>query len=161
MIRHQRQPLRSSAPLTRSRMERGRTKVGMAAAARRKAGGQRAVGRASVSVAAWRAIVLELTARCGGRCEIPWCRLVGAFLDPHHVIPASLGGEDAACNVLMICRACHERFDAAFHIGKHVAHRLSENAEEWEISLQYRADKWSPLLAGSLQEFYQRPDGTF
>lgn len=140
-----------SAPLRRSR-----TRVGAAAARRRKAGGARAKGRHSVSVAAWRAIVADLRRRCGGRCEVPWCRQQRP-LDPHHVIPAALGGEDAACNVLMVCRSCHARFDAAYHVGKHVAHRLSENVERWEIGLQYRAAKWTALLPGSLQEFYERP----
>lgn len=132
--------------------------MGAAARRRREAGGVRVKGRPSVSVAAWRAIVADLIARCGSRCEVPWCRHLAA-LQPHHVVPCSLGGADAAANVLMVCDTCHKRFDAAFRIGRHVAEPLGD--EKYRIALEYRRDKRSPLLAGSLQEYYARPDGAF
>ena len=111
-------------------------------------------GRPALSVVAWKALVLDLTTRCRSICEIPWCRRLAA-LQPHHVTPCSLGGEDSASNTLMVCASCHRRFDAAFHVGRHVAAALG--GERYQIALEYRADKWSSLLAGSLREFYERP----
>lgn len=150
--RQRRQPARQRAPLART----GR--VGRASAARRKAGGPRVKGRAAVSVAAWRAIVLDLTTRCRSICEVPWCRQLAA-LQPHHVKPCSLGGADDACNILMVCDTCHKRFDYAFVQGKHTAEALG--GERYTISLEYRKSKRMPLCIGSLHEFYMRPDGTF
>jgi hypothetical protein len=135
-----------------------RRRVGAASAARRKAGGPRVKGRPAVSVTAWRAIVADLIQRCGSRCEVPWCRHPAA-LEPHHVRPCSLGGADHVDNVLMVCRACHRRFDAAFRVGKHVAEALG--GESFRVALEWRATKWGVLLPGSMQEVYTRPDGTF
>lgn len=125
---------------------------------RPKAVGPRVKGRPAVSVTAWRAIVADLIQRCGSRCEVPWCRHLAA-LQPHHVIPCSLGGSDDVDNVLMVCDSCHRRFDFAFIKGKHVAETVGN--EKYRIALEYRDDKRGPLLAGSLQELYERPDGAF
>lgn len=142
----------------RARARRRSRRPGEAAAERRKAGLPRVKGRPSVSVPAWRAIVADLTVRCGSVCEVPWCRHLAA-VEPHHVVPCSLGGADAAANVLMVCASCHRRFDAAFIKGKHVAEPLG--GERFRVALEFRADKRGPLLAGSMQEVYERPDGAF
>lgn len=128
--------------------------IARAAAARRRAGGPRVKGRPALSVAAWKALVLDLTTRCRSLCEVPWCRRLAA-LDPHHVQPTSRGGPDHVDNVLLVCRSCHRRFDAAFAIGRHVAEPLGR--ERFRIALEWRTDKRAPLLPGSLQEVYDRP----
>ena len=124
-------------------------------------------GRPALSVAAWKARVAERRVRCGGRCEVPWCRVVAAHLgrrlDPHHVIPTALGGPDAAWNILMVGGGpdgCHDRFDVPYKIGKLSASSVAPSAERWEISLQYRVGKRGPLLAGAIREFYERPSAT-
>lgn len=124
---------------------------------RPRAGAPRVKGRPSVSASAWRAIVADLIAQCRSRCEIPWCRNLAA-LQPHHVKPCSLGGEDSPDNTLMVCDACHKRFDWPFSKGRHVAEALG--GESYEIALEYRLTKRAPLLHG-VREFYERPDGMF
>lgn len=153
-----------AAPERRSRLTRSRMTT-----RRPKADEPRVKGRPALTIAGWKALVEDLKARAGHCCEIPWCRRqVSGWrlrLDPHHVIPTSLGGPDAAWNVLIVCAGgndtCHERFDVSYAVGKHLAFPVIPPSEKWEISLQYRVDKWSPLLPGSLREFYERPDEAF
>ena len=114
---------------------------------RPKADEPRVKGRPAVSVAVWRTLGAELRERCGWRCEVPWCRLSAAQagrLDPHHVLPASLGGSDHVDNVLLVCPACHARFDAPFLAGKYVAEVLG--GERFRIALEFRDDKRAPLI---------------
>lgn len=135
-------------PMRRTRMKRRRPKAAQ----------PRVKGRPSVSVVAWRAIVLDLTTRCHSTCEVPWCRHVAA-VEAHHVQPTSLGGSDSPENILMVCRTCHARFDAPFIKGKHVAEGLGR--ERFRVALEFRESKRGRLLAGSMQEFVTRPDGLF
>lgn len=143
--------------IARQRAIARRRRPGRASAKRRKAGGPRVKGRPAVSVTAWRAIVADLIARCGSLCELPWCRHLAA-LEPHHVTPTSLGGADHVDNVLMVCHACHRRFDEAFCRGKHVAEGLG--GERFRVALEYRVNKRSPRLGG-IEDVYERPSGTF
>jgi hypothetical protein len=77
----------------------------------------------------YKALVTGLLARCGRRCENPWCR-VKAALDPHHVVKRSQGGEDTADNLVMVCRYCHGATD-----------------------LPHDSDKWLGVKACGRQEF--------
>ncbi|HYE89515.1 MAG TPA: HNH endonuclease [Terriglobales bacterium] len=140
---------RAAAPLTRTRLTRKKA----------SADAPRVKGRPAVSLPAWRAIVADLLQRCGSRCEV--CFKLAA-LEPHHVVPCSLGGADHVDNVLMVCggpAGCHRRFDAPFRIGKLCAVPLGR--ERFRITLEYRADKRGPLLKGSTDVVYTRPDGAF
>lgn len=98
--------LRRSTPMRRSRR-----RVGEAARARVKAGGKRAVGRDSLSLDAWRALVAEIVRDCHGLCEYHGNH---QGCDPHHVRKASAGGADDKDNIVWLCRLSHEMTDAAY-----------------------------------------------
>ena len=51
-----------------------------------------------------------LGVRAAGRCESPFCRK-RRRLDPHHITKRSQGGQETLANIVLLCRACHERVD--------------------------------------------------
>jgi hypothetical protein len=55
---------------------------------------------------AWRACKARVKKRDGGRCRLGG-RCAGT-LDPHHIIPRSLGGRDTDRNVVTLCRKHHD-----------------------------------------------------
>ena len=119
-------------------MLRRHSRVGEAAARRRKAGGKLAVGRRSATQDEWRAIVEQVRARAGDRCEIATHDHPGC--DPHHVKPRSLGGEDSAGNVIWICRFHHEQVDFPFKKGRLVIVPTTAGRFAWRIV--YAENKW-------------------
>ena len=55
-----------------------------------------------------RRILVELTARSRGRCEIALPRIcAGTATDPHHKKLRSRGGSNDLVNLIDSCRACH------------------------------------------------------
>ena len=89
----------------RKPLARGRRRVGQAAVERRKAGGKRAIGRDSATVAGWAETKRHVHGRAGGKCECCGSRL-GPF-DPEHAKPRSQGGDDSPDNVWWADRRCH------------------------------------------------------
>jgi 5-methylcytosine-specific restriction endonuclease McrA len=77
---------------------------------RRHRKGQTVSGRPNLGRTQYKDMVLDLTRRCGGRCEDPWCR-IATFLDPHHVVKRSQGGPDTQDNLVMLCRSSHQDTD--------------------------------------------------
>jgi 5-methylcytosine-specific restriction endonuclease McrA len=53
----------------------------------------------------WRKVRIAVLARDKHRCRA--CS-ASHGLDVHHVIMRSLGGSDLACNLITLCRGCHE-----------------------------------------------------
>lgn len=145
--------MKRSVPLTRTRMKRGRRRVGHAAAARRKAGGKLAVGRPSTSAAEWKIRKLELAERSGGICEVrAWVEMPGASkgwfecrrraTDPCHIIPRSAGGNDSLTNLYHGCRTCHRRQDAPYASGKLVPDGISAWDGKPLFRIVYAKDKF-------------------
>lgn len=100
------------SPMRRTRMARGKVRVGAAAKRRIRAGGPLSKGRQSLGLVAWRALVDELRSRARERCEVPTCRKsVGLRGDPHHVVKRSAGGADDLHNLVYICRDHHRATD--------------------------------------------------
>lgn len=67
--------------------------------------------RRSPAKAAWyeshRDVVMELTARSNGWCEIPGCPRRADH--PHHVWPTGNGGPDTIANLLHVCWLHHRQ----------------------------------------------------
>lgn len=74
-----------------------------------------------------------LSARAGGRCEQPWCR-VAAALDLHHVRKRSHGGQDIPDNLVALCRRCHERTDAPADCGRLEIVALGDERFRWRLN---------------------------
>ena len=104
-----------------------------------RAGGKLAVGRASETLAGWRAIVEHVRQRARHRCEVGTYDHLGS--DPHHVVPRSLGGADHADNVIWLCRFHHEMVDAPFVKGRMVITALGGGKFSWEIVR--KESKWA------------------
>lgn len=90
-------------------------------------------GRPRLPRSEYKTLVARLTVACGSRCENPWCRK-WANLDPHHVVKRSQGGLDAATNLVMLCRPCHDDTDRSKDserwlgvVGSEAPHRVSLN----------------------------------
>jgi hypothetical protein len=104
------------------------TRVGAAAAKRRRAGGKLAVGRPSETRAGLHREREYVKRRARGWCELThggghvgplgW---VGAFVrgtDFAHVVARSQGGEDSRFNALWLCRRCHDAMPAPYAKGR-------------------------------------------
>lgn len=52
-----------------------------------------------------------IMARCGNKCESPFCRKTAPRLDLHHIVKRSAGGIDDPSGIVALCRACHVRLD--------------------------------------------------
>lgn len=114
-----RSPLRRSAtPMKRTPMRRARQPLGARARERRRLGGPRAAGRASLSPEGFHALRAMIAGgRAGGRCEatgVP-CVQTGEL---EHAIPSSQGGADSWGNCYWISRAAHKAKHGAFASGK-------------------------------------------
>lgn len=107
-------------------IRRSRVRVGAKARARIRAGGPTSVHRPALNRIAWRALVAACTQRDRGRCRNLECPDPRRPLDPHHVVKRSLGGADSMDNVVMLCRACHDRTDAPYSLGKLVVRSLGD-----------------------------------
>ena len=82
--------------------------------------------------AALRKLKPLLLARSGNRCEVPWCRK-RAKLDPHHIVPRSMGGGESLANIVMLDRRCHEALDLPkAHPGRLVIRLL--RGDEGDVS---------------------------
>lgn len=138
--------------LRRVPMRRGTRRVGQAARERVRAGGVLAKGRESATLAAWRALVADLTERCDGRCENPLCRRRGP-VEPHHICRRSQGGSDDPNGIVMLCRACHEATEAAFARGRLLVEPLGFGL--FRFRREVRTWKGRPLLS-STQAIYAR-----
>lgn len=128
---------RTRTTMTRTRMVRGHVPVGRKAAARRKAGGPRATGRASLSVAAWRAVVEQVRLRAKGRCE---CGCGRAGVDPEHAVPRSRGGSDHPDNVWWAARECHRAKEASYATGRLLVEPLG--AGRFRFTFVQGPSKW-------------------
>jgi len=82
--------------------------------------------------AALRTLKPLLLARSGNRCETPWCRRRGK-LDPHHIVPRSLGGGESLANLVMLDRRCHEAVDLPKAVPGRLVIRVLRG-EEGEVS---------------------------
>lgn len=120
-------------------MSRGRVPVGRASQARRAAGGKQALGRPSLPVAEWLQTVKEVQERARYRCEIRISDHPG--VDPHHVVPRSMGGSDLPENVIFLCRWHHDMVDRAFKAGRLVIEKLDGGCFAWRIVR--KANKWA------------------
>jgi len=124
--------------LRRSPMHRGTRRLGQAAIERVRAGGKLAVGRESVSLIAWRAIVGAVKARAHGLCE------VGGWVhrgdDPDHVVPRSAGGADRMENVIFLCRFHHEQKNWEFSRGRLLIRADGRGGFDWQI--KKATNKW-------------------
>jgi len=74
--------------------------------------------------------------RSGYSCEVPDCDYVGflkpngeQYIEVHHIIPLSEGGEDSLLNTVALCPTCHRKL------------HYSENKEDLKIELQKYLDK--------------------
>ena len=92
-------PLRRGKPMRRSGRLRSARK-----------GNRGAAGRPSLPRADYRALVDDLEARCGGRCENPRCRR-RVYLEAHHIVKRSAGGQDSADNIVLLCHPDHRSTD--------------------------------------------------
>lgn len=119
-----------------------RVRVGARARRRILAGGKLAVGRASESLAGWRAVVAEVRARAGGRCEV---HRNHPGTEPHHVVPRSAGGEDTLENVVLLCHRAHRAVSAPFRSGRLVMTRERDGVR-WEIIV--KPNKWADDASG-------------
>ena len=73
----------------------------------------------------------HVLARSEGRCEV--CRVyVGAWIDVHHVVKRSQGGEDTPSNCLALCRPCHDATDRPRGSGRLVIRAHGEERFTWE-----------------------------
>ncbi len=93
-----------------------RVPIGRAVRRRRWAGAPRAIGRQAASVGEWAAIRELILARARWRCQACGSR---ARLEVHHVTKRAQGGSDFDLDRLVaLCRACHERTDAPYAVGR-------------------------------------------
>ena len=124
-------------------------RLGASSRARVKAGGKLAQGRRSVSLARWREIVAEVKWRARGRCEVASvdahgcvmrCGAVGRH--PHHVVPRSAGGADAASNTIWICLTHHRTVEAPYSRGRLLIRALDESGLFW-CKIVFAADKFA------------------
>jgi 5-methylcytosine-specific restriction endonuclease McrA len=127
---------------------RRRRRVGEAARERRAAGGKRAIGRPSVSVAEWGETRRRLFERAQGRCEC--CGAVTGIFDPEHALDAGDGGSDDLANLWYSCRSCHEMKTAAYARGRLRVIILGGGRFRWEF---WRGrDKQTAMLVRVLRE---------
>ncbi len=101
------------------------TRVGAAAAKRRRAGGRLAVGRPSETRAGLHREREYVRRRAGEICEICWERRVGRpgtgrtpGTDFAHVVARSQSGPDDHTNALWLCRTCHSAMTAPYSRGR-------------------------------------------
>lgn len=94
--------IRRRTPLQRAHM----TATGPTA--KRRAAKRRAKAKA------WKAVCAAVAVRDGGRCRV--CRRALDTLtlggDCHHIVFRSQGGRDETSNVVLLCRACHDKVHA-------------------------------------------------
>lgn len=100
------------------------------AAARRAAGGVRAVGRASLPVAEYASLGRRLLERAGYRCEC--CRRSDRGLEREHALPRARGGADSYDNCWITCTPCHRWKEAPFARGRLVVVPLGGGRFRWE-----------------------------
>ena len=127
-------------PLQRTPMKRGRTRVGAASAARRKAGGAIAQGRPATTLTGYQLLRAQLIARSGGYDEVYGKPLFGT--DVAHVVARSQGGADTLDNTLWLARATHRQMEAPYANGRLVVTRVTVKGVrgfDWELVIA--ADK--------------------
>ena len=74
----------------------------------------------------------HLEARSGRRCELPWCRRRGRWLDAHHIVKRSQSGEDSTDNVVYLCRVDHSRLDLPADSPRHLrVERFQDDLGHW------------------------------
>src|SRR3990167_320835 len=136
-----RSPLKRKSWLGRARRERNRAGRGRASGKRIRAGGVLAKGRQSPTLSGWREIVTQARQRARGRCE---CCFKALRLEPHHVIPRSLGGPDALWNTVMLDRRCHRMVDEVVGGSKlTITHEVNEISGEPEAVVFIEAQQFS------------------
>ena len=112
-------------------MLRPRTRPGLSASRRMRAGGLRAQGRRAASWAEWASIREQVLARAGWRCQA--CR-VRRRLDVHHVVKRSQGGSDLDLDQLVaLCRWCHDQTDAPYLRGRLVVTALGDGQFHFDV----------------------------
>lgn len=112
-------------------------RVGAAARRRVRNGGVLAKGRDAETRAGWLAVKAAVLARSGGVCEYHRTHL---GQDYHHVVKRSHGGADVFTNVVFLCRAAHDRTDAAYALGRLV---ITPHDGGFLFELVTRASKWA------------------
>jgi hypothetical protein len=117
---------------SRSRiMLRRRTRLGLNARQRMRAGGPRAQGRQAASWPEWAAIRELVFARAGWRCQACGVR---RRLDVHHLVKRSQGGSDFDLDRLVaLCRWCHDQTDAPYERGRLVVTALGAGQFTFEV----------------------------
>jgi len=112
-------------------MLRRRTRPGLSASRRMRAGGPRAQGRRAASWAEWTAIRERVFVRAGWRCQACGVR---RRLDVHHVVKRSQGGSDFDLDQLVaLCRWCHDQTDAPYLRGRLVVTALGDGQFHFDV----------------------------
>lgn len=121
--------------------ERKSSRLGRAAQARRAAGGPRALGRLSASIAEWAVIRTEILERDLHRCVA--CGSYTRALEVHHIEKASQGGTDFDRDLLVtLCTACHAKTDESFASGRLLVIPLG--AGRFDCRLVRKPSKFAP-----------------
>ena len=121
--------------------------IARAARRRVRAGGPLTRTRPALSLQHWHALVIGLRELVGGRCEV--CR-TRPGTDPHHVRKRSQGGEDSLENIVLVCRACHDRTDAPYAVSRLVFAKAAAGGWVWHVLRG--PDKWTAAPTGESGE---------
>ena len=112
-------------------MLRRRTRHGLSANRRMRAGDPRARGRRAATWAEWASIREQVLARAGWRCQACCVR---RRLDVHHVVKRSQGGSDFDLDQLVaLCRWCHDQTDAPYLRGRLVVTALGDGQFHFDV----------------------------
>jgi 5-methylcytosine-specific restriction endonuclease McrA len=76
---------------------------------------------AEYNVEAWRCLQNQIINRDGQRCVM--CKDTHA-LSAHHILPRDKGGTDATCNLVTLCRECHDIKELGYSVvDKDIYHK--------------------------------------
>lgn len=114
--------------------------MGQAARERVRAGGPISKGRPALPLQEYRALVARVMQRAHRRCE--FCGRAFGALDPHHAVARARGGEDSEANLVVLCRAHHDRVTVAYRRGRLLIAPLGRGA--FCYRLVCGAHKWAP-----------------
>ena len=132
--------MKRSALRRRTPLRRGSRPLGQAARERVRTGGKIAVGRPSLNLEAYRALVAQVMERANHRCERCGRK---AVLDPHHVRSRARGGPDEADNLVALCRwVCHRLVDQPYRRGRLLVSPLGGG--RFCFKLVQAPNKWLP-----------------
>jgi hypothetical protein len=103
----------------------------------------RAIGRCEVALNAEDFTSLPFLVKCRFRWRSGGWRCIDAPRDVHHVVKQSQGGQDVLENLLAVCRACHEWFDAAHSEARGRLTAVPGEAGATPTCAIQRSDKWA------------------